>query len=137
MLTDTAHVDVALTTHSVSTDKIKHKMSTTQNNQKPPHLLEHGVSGLLFSFFLWFRENGELHLGKSIEDMIDIYQTENKMLSFGAKVVCSETEDYTSYWAGTYISKHPTEDLHIICLNARSKLGLEDEIDTFQYCKLQ
>jgi hypothetical protein len=27
----------------------------------------------LFAFFMWFRENSEKHIGKSIEDMIDVY----------------------------------------------------------------
>ena len=30
----------------------------------------------LINFFLWFRENGEKHLDKSIEAMIDIYLKE-------------------------------------------------------------
>ena len=32
-----------------------------------------GRSEQLKAFFLWFRENGELHLDKSIEKMIDVY----------------------------------------------------------------
>ena len=31
---------------------------------------------MLFDFFLWFRENGEKYIEKSIENMIDIYLTE-------------------------------------------------------------
>lgn len=32
---------------------------------------------ILFEFFLWFRENGEKHINKSIEKMIDIYLEES------------------------------------------------------------
>jgi len=32
-----------------------------------------GRSEQLKAFFLWFRENGELDLDKSIEKMIDVY----------------------------------------------------------------
>lgn len=28
---------------------------------------------LLLDFFMWFRENGEFHIGKSMEKMIDVY----------------------------------------------------------------
>ena len=35
------------------------------------------VSGQLLSFFLWFRANGELHIDKSIEAMIEIYLKES------------------------------------------------------------
>jgi len=28
---------------------------------------------LLFNFFMWFRENGEKYIDKSIEKMIEIY----------------------------------------------------------------
>lgn len=37
--------------NSVSTDKIEPKMSTNQNTQKPPHLLEHGVMLSVFERF--------------------------------------------------------------------------------------
>lgn len=30
----------------------------------------------LFDFFMWFRENGEKHIDKSIETMIKIYLNE-------------------------------------------------------------
>jgi hypothetical protein len=40
------------------------------------NLVKTDVSGMLFSFFLWFRANGELHVDKSIEAMIDIYLKE-------------------------------------------------------------
>jgi hypothetical protein len=30
----------------------------------------------LFDFFMWFRENGEKHIDKSIEKMINIYLDE-------------------------------------------------------------
>lgn len=33
---------------------------------------------ILFDFFMWFRENGEKHLEKSIEKMIEIYISEIK-----------------------------------------------------------
>ena len=33
---------------------------------------------LLLDFFLWFRENGEDNIGKSIEEMINIYLTIGK-----------------------------------------------------------
>ena len=36
-------------------------------------------SGQLLSFFLWFRANGELHLDKSIEAMIEIYLKESNL----------------------------------------------------------
>ena len=35
--------------------------------------LEMEESERLFEFFIWFRENGEKHLDKSIEKMIQIY----------------------------------------------------------------
>jgi len=28
---------------------------------------------VLFDFFMWFRENGENHLGKSVEELIEYY----------------------------------------------------------------
>lgn len=34
-------------------------------------------SKLLYSFFIWFRQNGELYVDKSIEEMIDIYEKQN------------------------------------------------------------
>lgn len=37
------------------------------------------VSGQLLSFFLWFRANGELHIDKSIEAMIEIYLKESNL----------------------------------------------------------
>lgn len=40
------------------------------------NLVKPDVSGELLSFFLWFRANGELHIDKSIEDMIEIYLKE-------------------------------------------------------------
>lgn len=33
----------------------------------------------LFTFFLWFRWNGEKYMNKSIEKMIDIYMQERKI----------------------------------------------------------
>lgn len=33
---------------------------------------------IIFNFFMWFRENGELHIDKSIEKMIEIYLNEKK-----------------------------------------------------------
>lgn len=32
----------------------------------------------LYDFFIWFRANGEKHIDKSIEKMIDIYLSEKK-----------------------------------------------------------
>ena len=37
------------------------------------------VSEQLLSFFLWFRANGELHIDKSIESMIEIYLKESNL----------------------------------------------------------
>jgi endonuclease III-like uncharacterized protein len=31
------------------------------------------LSSELFEFFIWFRENGEKHIGESIEKLINIY----------------------------------------------------------------
>lgn len=37
------------------------------------------VSGQLLSFFMWFRANGELHIDKSIEAMIELYLKESNL----------------------------------------------------------
>lgn len=37
------------------------------------------IDNVLFSFFLWFRANGQLYIDKSIEDMINIYKKENEL----------------------------------------------------------
>lgn len=42
-------------------------------------LRQYNVSGQLLSFFLWFRANGELHIDKSIEAMIEIYLKESNL----------------------------------------------------------
>lgn len=34
----------------------------------------------LYLFFLWFRENGEKYVDKSIENMIEIYEKENNVI---------------------------------------------------------
>ncbi len=39
-----------------------------------------GRTEMLISFFLWFRANGELHLDKSIEEMISVYGEETDAL---------------------------------------------------------
>ena len=41
--------------------------------------VKHDVSGHLLSFFMWFRANGELHVDKSIEAMIEIYLKESNL----------------------------------------------------------
>jgi len=33
---------------------------------------------IIYDFFIWFRENGEKHLGKSIEKLIQIYLQEKE-----------------------------------------------------------
>lgn len=43
------------------------------------NLVKPDVSGQLLSFFLWFRANGELHIDKSIEAMIEIYLKESNL----------------------------------------------------------
>jgi hypothetical protein len=38
--------------------------------------VEDNEAVILFNFFMWFRENGEKHIDKSIEKMIQIYLSE-------------------------------------------------------------
>jgi hypothetical protein len=38
--------------------------------------MEDNEAIILFNFFMWFRENGEKHIDKSIEKMILIYLNE-------------------------------------------------------------
>jgi hypothetical protein len=38
--------------------------------------MENSEAVILFNFFMWFRENGEKHIDKSIEKMIQIYLNE-------------------------------------------------------------
>ena len=38
--------------------------------------MEDNEAIILFNFFIWFRENGEKHIDKSIEKMINIYLNE-------------------------------------------------------------
>jgi len=35
-------------------------------------------ANIIYRFFMWFRENGEKHIDKSIETMIQIYLNEKK-----------------------------------------------------------
>jgi hypothetical protein len=37
---------------------------------------------VLFNFFMWFRENGETHLDKSIEKMIEVYMNEQALSDY-------------------------------------------------------
>lgn len=53
----------------------------------------------------------------------------------GTQVMCSNDEDYSSYWLGTYAAKHPSKPMHIILVRERPELRIKAEIDCFKYCK--
>ncbi len=96
-------------------DKIEPKMSTAQNNQKPPHLLEHGVSKRFF-----FREGDcdcftiESHLNYMIENNIEIMNVwlakrETKVSHFYCKhyqEIGDKTENICGKWCGAYDPKN-------------------------------
>lgn len=54
---------------------IEYAEEVVKNNLVKPDVS--GRSELLLSFFLWFRENGELYVDKPIEEMIAIYEKES------------------------------------------------------------
>lgn len=45
--------------------------------------MEDSEAIILFCFFIWFRENGEKHIDKSIEKMIKIYLDERANYNSG------------------------------------------------------
>ena len=70
---------------------------------------------------------------------------ENKLLSpqakeetkliYGTQVKCSMDEDYSEFWIGTYIAKHPTIDAHIVLCRARPELKISETLDSFTFVK--
>lgn len=63
---------------------------------------------------------------------------EDKLLFYGAKVMCSSDKNYKEFWYGTYIASHPVKkDLHIVLLRARPNLKIKESLDIFKYCKIK
>ncbi len=54
----------------------------------------------LINFFLWFRDHGEEHVGKSVEELIDVYLQEAEDNRSRSR---SKTDCHTKMvWSGRY-----------------------------------
>lgn len=56
-------------------------------------------------------------------------------LNYGDKVECSTDKDYSEFWKGTYIAKHPTTNAHIVLTRARPELRIQEELNDFSFCR--
>lgn len=56
-------------------------------------------------------------------------------IKHGDKVMCSNDMDFKDFWYGTYIGKHPRNDLHVVLTRARPELKIHEELDAYAFCR--
>lgn len=62
---------------------------------------------------------------------------ESIVLNYGDQVACSNEEDFSEFWLGIYIAKHPSKDTHIVLLRERPWLDIPEHPEIYTYCKHQ
>ncbi len=87
------------------------------------------------------REKLELYRTDLQKDLSDLREhvaapaQEGGNPTYGDKVKCSNESDYSGFWLGTFIGKHPSSDTYIILLRARPHMKIKESLELFKYCE--